>query len=299
LVGLLASLAGPLLFGLVTAAANASTTVLDFEGLGDVEAVSNYYNGGTGGDGSGPGPSLGVTFSPNAIAVIDSDAGGSGDFGGEPSPDTVMVAPWNDAATLDFPAGFDTGLSLYYSAIHYPGSITVYDGPGATGNVLAVLVLPVTPFQGGDPTGTYSPFFPIGVAFEGTAKSVEFAGYSPGQIGFDNIALGSETPPTPTPTATPTATPTPLVIQLLDAELVAAGSPVLQNGTGTLRLEDARLGRLAPSVFVVPEPGALWQLGAGIGFLALLARRRKPRICTAAAEAPGRVAPATPRRGIP
>ncbi len=65
-------------------------------------------------------------------------------------------------------------------------------------------------------------------------------------------------------------------IELRDAELVAAGSPVLQNGTGTVRLEDARLGRLGPPVFV-PEPGALWRLGSGIGLLALLARRRRRR----------------------
>jgi hypothetical protein len=59
-------------------------------------------------------------------------------------------------------------------------------------------------------------------------------------------------------------------VELRGAELVPGGSPVLQNGTGTVRLEDARLGRLGPPVFV-PEPGALWQLGSGIGLLALLA----------------------------
>jgi hypothetical protein len=62
-------------------------------------------------------------------------------------------------------------------------------------------------------------------------------------------------------------------IELRDAELSAGGSPVLQNGGGTVRLENLRLGRLAPAI-VVPEPGALWQLGSGIGLLALLARRR-------------------------
>ncbi len=63
-------------------------------------------------------------------------------------------------------------------------------------------------------------------------------------------------------------------VELRDAELVAGGTPVLQNGAGTVRLEDARLGRVGPTVFV-PEPGALWQLGSGAGLLALLARRRR------------------------
>ena len=80
--------------------------------------------------------------------------------------------------------------------------------------------------------------------------------------------------------------------ELRDAELVPSGSPVLQNGTGTVRLEDSRLGRLGPPVFI-PEPGVLWQLGSGIGLLALLARRRNRHIRTAAAEAPGRVNPST------
>ena len=35
-------------------------------------------------------------------------------------------------------------------------------------------------------------------------------------------------------------------VELRDAELVAGGSPVLQNGGGTVRLEDGRLGRLGP-----------------------------------------------------
>ncbi len=81
-------------------------------------------------------------------------------------------------------------------------------------------------------------------------------------------------------------------VELRDAELVAAGSPVLQNDTGTLRLEDARLGRLGPPIFL-PEPGALSQLGSGIGLLAFLARCRNRHIRTAAAESPGRANPAT------
>ncbi len=85
-------------------------------------------------------------------------------------------------------------------------------------------------------------------------------------------------------------------VELRDAELVASGSPVLQNGTGTVRLEDARMGRLGPTVFV-PEPGALWQLGSGIGLVALLAGRRRRRTAcdTGGAGAPGRADLATPR----
>ncbi len=64
--------------------------------------------------------------------------------------------------------------------------------------------------------------------------------------------------------------------ELRDAELVAGGEPVLQNAAGTVRLEDARLGRLGPLVFV-PEPGGLMQLGSGIGLLAFIAGRKRRR----------------------
>ena len=42
-------------------------------------------------------------------------------------------------------------------------------------------------------------------------------------------------------------------VELRDAELVAGGEPVLQNGAGTVRLEDLRIGRVGPTVFL-PEP---------------------------------------------
>jgi hypothetical protein len=169
-------------------------TVLTFEGLGNQEGLANFYNGGTGGNGSGPGPNFGITFSSNALAIIDADAGGTGNFGGEPSPSTIMFFLTGAAATMNVPAGFTDGFSFYYSAINSPGVVTVYDGPNATGTVLATLALPLTPNNGApDPTGQFSPLLPLGVSFSGTARSVDFGG-AQNQIGFDDITLGSATP---------------------------------------------------------------------------------------------------------
>jgi hypothetical protein len=174
-------------------AASAATTVLTFEGLQDGESVLNYYNNGTGMLGSGPGGDFGVVFSPNALAYIDLDDGGSGNFGGEPSPSTAIIfLPDDDSkAFVNCAAGFTTGFSVYYSAISSPGVIKVFDGLNGTGNLLASLQLPVTPSSGDpDPTGAFSPLLPAGVSFQGIARSVDFSG-SINLAAFDDLTLGT------------------------------------------------------------------------------------------------------------
>lgn len=174
-----------------------SSITLGFEGVGNEKPVGEFYN-------TAP-QDFDIVFSPNALAAVDADAGGSGNFGNEPSPSTVLFFLNGAAATLNTLNGFDTGFSFYYSAIANPGSIKVYDGLNATGNVLATLNLPVTPSGAGDPTGQFSPFVPIGVQFTGVAKSIDFGG-TINQIGFDNVTFGSVIPgadPSPPGGSTP------------------------------------------------------------------------------------------------
>lgn len=183
------------IFVLAVASARAGTIVLTFEGLQDNEAVMNYYNGGLGGNGSGPGPNYGITFGPDTLALISGANGGSGNFSGSPTMPTIIYFLTGPGDVMDVPAGFDTGFSFYYSAIVSPGSVSVYSGLDGTGALLAMLDLPVTP-SGGAPEctyGAYCPWFPIGVSFGGTAQSVIFSGAA-NYIGFDNITLGSSTP---------------------------------------------------------------------------------------------------------
>lgn len=193
------TLALVLLVGVV--AAQAGTIVLTFEGLKDQETVLNYYNGGFGGSGSGPGPNYGITFGSDSLALISGEFGGSGNFSGAPSMPTVLFFLTGPGDIMDVPAGFTTGFSFFYSAINLPGVVNVYSGLDGTGTLLASLNLPTTPSEPGTPGcpyGAFCPWFPIGVSFSGTAMSVDFTGTA-NQIGFDNITLGSKTPGTPEP----------------------------------------------------------------------------------------------------
>ncbi len=174
-----------------TALSHAQVT-LTFEGLQNFEEIREAYNGGTGSLGSSL-ANLGVSFSGNALAVIDSDAGGGGNISQEPSGQTALFFLSGSAATLNYAAGFTTGFSFFYSAINQPGSIVVYSGLNATGSILATLVLPLTPSGPGDPNGQFSINNQLGVAFSGTALSIDFAGTA-NQVAFDNITFGSTTP---------------------------------------------------------------------------------------------------------
>ena len=183
---LLSTLGTTAFLALAALPASSAVITLNFEGIGDLNPVGNFYDGGAG-------TNFGVGFSSNALAVVDADAGGSGNIGGEPSPSTALFFLDGPAATMNVAAGFTTGFSFFYSAVNNSGFINVWDGLNATGTLLASLFLPVTPSDGGDPNGSFSPFYAIGVAFAGTAMSVDFGG-TVNQIAFDNVTFGSVKP---------------------------------------------------------------------------------------------------------
>lgn len=173
----------------------AAPFVLDFEGIPDYAPVGNYYNG-------GGGPDYNVDFSPATLALIDADAGGNGNFANEPTPDTIMFFLDSNNAVLNAYDGFTTGFSFYYSS-SVTTAVNVYDGLNATGNILGTILLPANAFgaAGGDPTGYFDTWTPVGVAFAGTAYSIDFGGTA-NQTGFDNITFGDDTPienPVPEP----------------------------------------------------------------------------------------------------
>jgi len=184
----------------VCAAQCAQVPILTFEGLRDNEPILNFYNGGFGANGSGPGPNYGIMFEGQSLAIISDlstivtpagPATGTGHFSNAPSGVTTAYFLSGSGVVMNVPAGFTTGFSVYYAAANTAGSISVYDGLDATGNVLATLQLPINGSNCGPEI--YSCWNPVGVSFNGVAKSVNFSGAA-NYIGFDNITVGSVTP---------------------------------------------------------------------------------------------------------
>lgn len=169
--------------------ASSAVIVLTFEGVGNLNPVGEFYNG-------VGGPDYGISFSPETLALVDSDVGGNGNFANEPSPSTVMFFLEADAAILNVAAGFTTGFSFFFSAVE-AGTVSVYSGLNATGSLLGSLDLFAQFDDGcvGDPTGAYCNWTAVGVKFEGVARSIDFGGAA-NFIGFDDITFGSDRPGT-------------------------------------------------------------------------------------------------------
>jgi PEP-CTERM motif len=172
--------------------ASAAVVVLDFTGVAttnNVTAVGGFYNGGTSGDGN-TGTNYGAAFSNNALAI---NAYNGCCEPGTPSKGILFFTS-GGAVTIDYAAGFDTGFSFVYSS-NTNAFIRVYDGLGATGNVLATLNLTQQANTGCAPgsTGFYCNWTAIGVSFSGIAKSIDFGGGA-NFVAYDDITFGSATP---------------------------------------------------------------------------------------------------------
>jgi hypothetical protein len=180
-----------------TTAALAGTDVLNFAGLNGnaEESPLNYYNGGTGSLGSGPGPNYGISFGADALACSGQPGGtcNTGLIPGGPGANAVFFLS-GPGDVMNVAAGFSTGFSFFYSAINEPGTVQVFSGLNDTGTLLATLNLSTTPDEGdpGCDGGQFCPYVAAGVTFSGTAMSVDFSGTA-NQIAFADITVGSST----------------------------------------------------------------------------------------------------------
>ncbi len=138
--------------------------VIDFEGVGDQAPVGTIST-----------PLGDAEFSANALGLVDSDAGGTGPFANEPSPDTVIfVFTGPDPVitmTLENPA---EEVSWFYSSPD-PSTVRIFDG---SDTLIKEINQAGTPPGPGDPTGgTFGTW--VGDDFNAGAnviKKVEFDG---------------------------------------------------------------------------------------------------------------------------
>lgn len=197
-----------------------ASIVLNFSGLNGsaMEAVDNYYDGGTGSFGSSGGTNYGISFSPNALACSGPPGGpcNTAEIPGGTGANSLFFET-GSAATMNVADGFTKGFSFFYTGVYMPGDVTVWSGVNGTGTLLATLNLPTTPTDGnsGCDGTAFCPFVASGTTFAGTAKSVDFGG-SLDEIAFADITLGSEV-------AGGTPVPEPSALALLATGLVGVG----------------------------------------------------------------------------
>jgi hypothetical protein len=179
-------------FLLLVSGASAQTKgVATFGGLKNLEFINDYYNGGTGSMGSGPGKDLHLTFTSNAQAIVSANKGGSGNFIGNPGGTPVMFFATGSNIVMNAAAGVSTGLWFTYSALQ-SGTVTIYDGPNATGNVLASTNL--VPNEVGCSGYKMCVWSPVAFPLTGApVASIRFSGTA-NQIAIGAIHLGVKIP---------------------------------------------------------------------------------------------------------
>ncbi len=167
-----------------------AATILRFDGTRDREEVLEFYNGGTGSLGSFY-LNYGVSFAPGAVAIIDSDVGGTGNFANAPSNFAVLFST-TGLVQMNVSSGFYEALTFYY-ATHGngpTGGATIYSGLNGTGSVLgsATAPPPRVSCPGNPSGGFYGCWQAVTIQFSGTARSVVFD-VPANQFLLDNITL--------------------------------------------------------------------------------------------------------------
>lgn len=171
-----------------------------FGGLKNLEFVNNFYNGGTGSLGSGPpARNLHLEFTANAQAIVSAAKKGSGNFIGNPGGYPVMFFATGTSAVLNSIGGISTGLWFSYSALQ-PGTVTVYDGPNGTGNILKSISLP--PNNVGCTSYVMCVWSPVGVPLPTPAGSLRFSGVA-NMLAIGAIHFGVHLPTTTVLTSSP------------------------------------------------------------------------------------------------
>jgi hypothetical protein len=146
----------------------ADPVTLTFNNLQVGEEVLDYYNGGFGSLGTGPGPNEGVSFTSDLVTVPE------GVFG----PPLRAEELTGTSGTMDLTPSFTGPFSFYYTDSGAPGSVTLYSGPDGTGTPQAPIFL--------TPATIFSPAGGLTAPFESAVFSA-----APGTLVIDNVTFGA------------------------------------------------------------------------------------------------------------
>lgn len=164
-------------------------TFVDFEGVMNLQPVGTVTG------------TPNVEFGPSWLGIIDQDAGGTGNFANEPTPDTVAFF-LQPADPINFDAGVQF-LEVFYvaSSASIPVTLTAWDGLNGTGNMVDTVQGNTvgTDFDGasctGDPTGNFCLWDVMELtAPSNTIRSVTLSGATANQFAFDDMLYCLETP---------------------------------------------------------------------------------------------------------
>ncbi|MBM4053047.1 MAG: hypothetical protein FJ270_09985 [Planctomycetes bacterium] len=168
--------------GEIEVISSGESALLDFIGLQQLEQVANFYNGGLGGNGSGPGPDFGAAFS---------DARTYYTYNGCCSPNPGVIATISGPNMVINLDGLISGIAFHYSAT-VNVTVKAYSGVSGTGDVLATYVLsPNT--SGGSSTGAYNTWQPVEFVWSIGASSIVLSGNT-NHWGIDQVSYAIAPP---------------------------------------------------------------------------------------------------------
>jgi hypothetical protein len=180
-----------------------SGELLNFIGLGNLQPVGDFYDGG----GLSVTPNYGVSFSSNFFGLRSIDNGGAGNFSSTPiSTPAIFINGTTGAmatGTMNVWSGFSGGINFFYSAGFTAGqteTVTLWSGVNGTGTVLGTIVLGNN--SGGCTFPAYCNWTNVGVTLGTgiTAKSVTFTGPA-NQLGLTDITLNNNATAIPEPSS--------------------------------------------------------------------------------------------------
>lgn len=153
------------------------------------DPLLQFYNGGTTYLGKGPGPSLGVTFSLNAVEITNTNnlIGTFTQPGIAELNSMTAIQGEPLSFTMDVNGGFAGTMAFDYAAVQSAGTLYVYSGADGGGSVLDQIALTATSQSQGI-------FVADSVTFSGIAHSAVFTGGNQ-QLGIDDVVL--QTTPEP------------------------------------------------------------------------------------------------------